>query len=54
MSTNMFEAMQSCYKDKFDNAQEVLRTLVPLDCEDAQRSFMFTLQEESHECSWAG
>lgn len=54
MTSEMFERMQACYKEKFDSAQDVLRTLVPFDSEDAQQSFLFTLQEESHECAWAG
>lgn len=54
MSSEMFEQMQACYKEKFDRAQDVLRNLVPFDSEDAQQSFLFTLQEESRECSWAG
>ena len=54
MSSKMFEEMQACYKEKFDRAQNVLRTLVPFDCEDVQKSFMFTLQEDSHECSRTG
>lgn len=54
MSSEMFEQMQACYKEKFDRSQDVLRTLVPFDSEDAQNSFLFTLQEESQECAWAG
>ncbi|XP_069950237.1 uncharacterized protein [Cherax quadricarinatus] len=54
MSSEMFEQMQACYKEKFDRAQDVLRSLVPFDSQDAQQSFLFTLQEESRECSWAG
>lgn len=54
MSSEMFEQMQACYKEKFDRSQDVLRTLVPFDSEDAQNSFLFTLQEESRECAWAG
>nr|XP_045597315.1 uncharacterized protein LOC123757584 isoform X1 [Procambarus clarkii] len=54
MSSEMFEQMQACYKEKFDSTQDVLRSLVPFDSEDAQQSFLFTLQEESRECCWAG
>ena len=54
MSSEMFEQMQACYKEKFDRSQDVLRTLVPFDCEDAQNSFLFTLQGDSRECAWAG
>ncbi|KAK3890716.1 hypothetical protein Pcinc_005351 [Petrolisthes cinctipes] len=54
MSSEMFEQMQACYREKFDRAQETLRNLVPFDSEEAQKSFLFTLQEESRECAWAG
>lgn len=54
MSSESFEHMQACYKERFDGTQDVLRSLVPFDSEDAQQSFLFTLQEESRECAWAG
>ncbi|CAL4128565.1 unnamed protein product, partial [Meganyctiphanes norvegica] len=54
MSSDQFETMHSHYKERFENAQDIIRSLVPFDSEEAQQSFLFTLQEESHECSWAG
>lgn len=54
MSSDQFETMHSYYKERVEHVQDILRSLVPFDSEEAEQSFLFTLQEESHECSWAG